>query len=836
MNTRSSISSPAVLTACMLFSLMLSGPASAAENAASIDWVPFDDLSATQLNSLPWYCTGGYVQPDDFAEPAPHGDSGPIEATAASGEHVRNGVTRLSGDVEVRQGQRLVKSPRVTLDDNQEIANIEGPMRLREPGLLMTGSHAEINLATGTGLIDDASFLIHSAHLRGEAKTLDRQPNTDLVITGGKFTRCEPTSNMWSITGSDIRLEPRTGVGTARNVTVRVKDVPVAWVPWIRFPMDDKRQSGFLFPSLSQDSRGGTDITVPYYFNLAPNYDATYKLRSMWKRGFIHDGQFRWLTERTENAVNAAFLREDDKFDERERFDETTSGTGTTAEFEKEDRWLLHVSHDGIWSPRWRTSISYSAVSDIDYLHDIGGDVGSSSVRRFTDPADRSLSSRRSAALDRKGQIQYRGDAWTWLLLAHGYQNLDRDGQEQYERLPKLAGNYADTWSIFDLDLDLEYTYFDKDNEDISGRRAIIGGRALVDAAASIPLRTVWGFAEPSLSVVHRSYNLDDTPENARTNPHVTTPVFSFDAGLYFDRLFTIQQTGFQQTLEPRIFYLYVEEKDQDDLPEFEATPLTPGFAQLFREKRFSGVDRIGDANQLSVGITTRLLHQDTGAELVSASMGQIYHFKDREVIFRPEPGFDPEADSSPIFAQATLNLHNGLRITGSYEWEPRLNRSNRGKLSLKYNPDERHIFNFSYINANEEVENLGQFRNEEETDLSFIWPVSGQWSVVGRWNFNWDDHQTIESLFGFEYNDCCWKSRLVFRRFLQEPRNFTVLVDDPGSPSGFREINRRERRADTGIFFEFQLKGLATLGRRLDSLLEEAIAGYREREQDIGF
>ncbi|MBD3649364.1 MAG: LPS assembly protein LptD, partial [Pseudomonadales bacterium] len=361
-----------------------------------------------------------------------------------------------------------------------------------------------------------------------------------------------------------------------------------------------------------------------------------------------------------------------------------------------------------------------------------------------------------------------------------GFQNLDPQGQEQYETLPRLSATYFESLSIFEVAMEFEYTNFAKDNENVGGLQGIVGERALADASLSMPLRAVWGFIEPSINVVHRRYDLEDTPDGFRTDPALTTPGFSLDAGLFFDRFFEFRGRELQQTLEPRIFYLYVEEDPQDDLPVFEVSPLTPSFSQLFRENRFTGRDRIGDANQISVAATTRFLQRDTGAEFLSASIGEIWYFKDREVVYQPRPGDDNESSTSAIFTEGRITLENGLRIVGSYEWDHRVNRSNRGKFSLKYNPDDRHIFNLSYIYTSDEVERRSQFRNEEESDLSFIWPLSGKWSLIGRWNYGWDENQTIESLLGVEYNDCCWKSRLVFRRYLKEPRNLTLIVDDP--------------------------------------------------------
>lgn len=805
------------------------------KTAAELDWVPREALDAAAAQTLPWYCNGMYVAPSFGADIAPD----QIAATADTTEHVTDDYSVLTGDVVVEQRDREVRAPRITIDHKTDIATIEGPLVVREPGLVLTGAGAKFNLYDDTGTVDLATFLLHQTSLRGSADSIERLPNTDLDLDRAVFTRCNPESNVWAIGGKHIRLEQRTGFGTARDVTFRLEGVPVAWVPWIRFPIDDERHTGFLMPGIGYDSSGGTDLWAPYYFNLAPQYDATYQPRSLWKRGIIHDLQFRFLAGPSTNEINMGFIRQDDIYDDRYLIDETSDTTDTSTvdvpPFREQDRWFVNARHSGGWTSRWKSTVSYSAVSDIDYLHDIGGDVGSTTVDKFVGPIDQGLANRRSAALDRQGKIQYRGDAWNYALLIQAFQNLDPDGAEQYELLPRLSGDYANHFGPVDLDLALEYTFFDKDNTGLTGPLAIIGERAVADVGVSWRKSVIWGFVEPSLGVVHRKYSLEDTPAGTRANPEITTPRFSLDAGLFFDRFFEVGDHRLQQTLEPRAYYLYVEEDNQDDLPQFDASPSTPSYDQLFRDNRFSGKDRIGDARQISVGVTTRLLDQDTAAQFFEASLGQIYYLEDREVVFQPRPSEDPEARESPLFSQARLSLENGLNVAASLEWEPDVGRTNRSNVSIKYVSGDRKIFNLSYIYTSPEVQPASLVQNAEETDLSFIWPIKGRWSAIGRWNFSWDRHQTIESLAGFEYNDCCWKARVVIRRFLKEPRNITVLQDDPASPTGFTPVSRTVLPDDKGIFIEFQMKGLATLGRRLDLLLEDAIPGYEKREEQIG-
>ena len=824
-----------LLTSLITWSATSSSAEPQDRSAAEIDWVAKSDLSAEDASELPWFCNGMY------APPTLEGIEGDTQmfATSDSALHVVDHSTSLSGNVVVVQGKKRVTAPFITRDAATEITSIEGPLVMREEGLLLTGEKARTNLFAGTGVIDNATFLLHQASLRGTANRLVQDADKKILIDQGEMTRCDPTSNVWKMKGENIELDPDAGWGVAKNVTLKIKDVPVFYFPWFRFPINDKRQSGLLSPSVGYDSDGGTDIVIPYYFNLAPNYDATYQFRSLWKRGFIHDGQLRYKNEYSDNEINGAILAGDDIYDERELFDQTSNGTDTSSidvpDFEKQNRWLLNLRHEGEWGTRWKTTVNYSAVSDLDYLEDIGGDVGSEAVDKFIGPVDSSLANRRSAALTRLGKVEYRDGRFAASLFVQGFQNLDPNGSEQYEKIPSLTAGYNNEIGAIDYKVDFDYSLFTKDNTDIRGINAIVGERVTSSVNFSIPYRQLWGFVKPSLSVIHRKYNLDDTPTNFRANPEETIPVFSLDSGLYFDRFFDFAGNSFQQTLEPRLYFLYAQEAFQDDLPSFDASPLTPSFSQLFRENRFAGEDRIGDARQLSVGLTTRFLFQDTGAELLSMSLGQIYYFKDRTVLLNRIESESPTARESALFAEARLKLGENFTARSSFEWEPDANRSNRGQLSIKYSDNERRIFNFSYLNTSEEAQRATIEQQSEESDITFIWPIVNNWSAIGRWNFGWDTHQTIESFIGFEYNDCCWKTRLVARRFLKEQRTITILADDPSSATGFSTTNTLVTPADTGIFFEFQLKGLSTLGRRLDSLLEQSIPGYRNREDLIG-
>ena len=821
-----------VLAFFVIFSLAYI-PSIHAQSAAEVDWVPAGELDEQQRQTLPWYCDGLYIQPEEFREQTQADELLPIHISAQDVLHVARHSTTFTGDVEIQRGARRINAAFVSVDTATDIATMHGPVTIREPGLLLQGEDATGNFVTGTAAINGATFLLHQSQLRGSAAEIYKDENNQLLIRDGVFTRCDPQQNTWSMHGQSILLRTREGYGVARNVVLKIKQFPVAYFPYFRFPLSDRRQSGFLMPGIGQRSDSGVELLVPYYFNLAPQYDMTYRLRSLWKRGLVHDWEFRYLTKSTNNFIDGAFIREDNIYDDTTDFD--LSSGANTPKFKKQDRWLIHVTHESGWNSRWKSSVRYSGVSDNDYLSDIGGSVGSASPGSTASSNERNLANRISPALKRTGSIGYYGDKWTSTLQLQGFQNLDDFSREQYEKLPELSLTYRDSFKLLNLNTKFRYTYFDRDTDGLTGVSAITGQRAVFDVTLEMPLRNRWGFIIPSLNLIHRKYDLDAAPGSARDSPELTTPSLSLDTGLIFDRFFNWRGRQFQQTLEPRLFYLYTQFDRQNDLPQFDTSATTPSYAQIFRRNRFSGYDRIADAQQLSAGVSTSLLSAHTGAELVKASIGQIYYFKDRKVIFRPKPGDDPSANSSALFTQFRLALGSSLTVNSSFEWQPHKRRSNRGNFSFKYHPDDHRIINLTYSYTSPEVQSVNSFQNQEESDVSFIWPIAGKWSLIGRWNFGWDDDQTIESLFGVEYNDCCWKLRIVSRRFLEDPRLLVIVIDDPSSPGGRTEITTLDNRANAGIFLEFQLKGLADLGGRLDRFLEDSIPGYRARENRIG-
>ncbi len=768
-----------------LLPMLLALPGGASATAALDDWA-----SA----GFTGQCRGQYIQPD----PGPIQDNR-TRATADRLTHNTDQSSSLEGDVRISRGDQHLMADLASFDSTTETYNAEGNVRLRQPGLLVKGESISGNLAAGTVSVDDASFLLHRNRVRGTATRIHRDNTNNLHLDAGQFTTCEPGDNTWVVRSETVNFKPDEGYGVARNITLRIKDVPVAWSPYLRFPIDDTRQSGFLMPGIGQDKDGGLEIALPYYFNLREDYDAVYTLRSIWQRGFMHEGELRYLSDYGMNTLAVAWLPSDDEYDAHRQV-----LSGNPASLDEQDRWLANINHRGRRGG-WSSGINYTAVSDVDYFDDFGGFIGAAPGSDL----------RRSPALLRTGFLTYATESWRSSLELRSFQALTRARQPEYEVLPRfsLAGNHAlgqvDTAGL------VQFTRFDN-----SSTTDPTGSRLVVDAQAALPLRQPWGFFTPTIGVLHRDYSLDNVPAGSGDNPDITTITAAMDTGLTFARRTDFAGADLLQTLEPRLHYLYVEYKSQSHLPVFDSTRLTPSYDNIHRENRYTGYDRVGDANRFAFRLSTSVSSMATGQHFLTAGIGRIFHLDNRKVNFQLPAGVNPRDDTSPLFMDLSASIGN-LYFNTFYAFDTGDNRSSRGFAGIRYRGEQGHVLNFNYAMTERSVQRASSTRNEEETDVSFLVPVNDRWRILGRWRFGWDNRQTIESLVGVEYNSCCWQARIVFRRNLEESR--LVVFTTPGQAPQLMS----DRRADSGIYFEFQLKGLGALGGRLDSLLQNSIPGY---------
>lgn len=808
-----------------------------------LDWVPREQLTPAQLAEVGPYCEGSYIEPtrpgmDDKTAM----DEAPlfVSAKASRYEQEKEAAT-LAGDVVLRQSSMQIEANEATLHQAENRGELKGNVRIRDNGMLVVGDHAEIQLDNGEAKVDNAEYVIHKGHVRGSALYAKREENAVVRLKDGTYTRCEPGSNAWQLKGNNVKLDPATGFGSATNVTLRVKDVPVFYTPYIYFPIDDRRQSGFLAPSLSSSSDNGFTFSTPYYFNLAPNYDATLYPTYMVKRGLLMEGEFRYLTQGSEGQVGAAYL--DDQEDERK----------LQSEYE-DQRWMYNWQHRGGLDQRLLAEVDYTDISDPYYFQDLDSDLENLETPDF---------------LNQRGTLTWRGDSYTARLNAHAFEPTSVIDITPYDRLPQLSldGRLPFEAGGLNMFYSTEYVRFDRDlrsgnfvdedgnvspwyDNNVSGIDRATGDRVHIEPGLSLPMQRTWGFLTPSLKYAYTQYDLDldsigksQVGGDFEDKPDRSVPIFSVDSGLYFDRNTNWFGSNYRQTLEPRAFYLYVPEEDQDDIPVFDTSEPAFNYAALWRDNRFSGRDRFGDENKLSLGVTNRWI-EDNGFERQRFSIGQAIYFADRKVQM---PGIDyrdrddAQADVSPYALEYVYRFNRDWRLTSDFNWDPDSHTTRSGSMMFHYQPEANpnKVVNLGYRYRNDTVRYdqatgrwvygsdfgtpgspnyIEDYYKIEQHDFSVIWPIVPQWSVIARWQHDYAQNRTLEAFGGFEYDSCCWKLRLINR--------YWVDYDETSLDPNVNE------EGDRGIFLQIVLKGLGNvLGGSTETFLDQGIEGYRERE-----
>ena len=661
----------------------------------------------------------------------------------------------LSGGVLLRRGDRLAGADSATYDPLTRALQLLGAVRYEGPNSSVSSESAEFAYDTGRIRFEGADFSIGSRNGRGEAGVLEINQDGVLQLNDVGYTTCPPESEDWIIQASDIALDTNTGVGTAKGVRLRFKGVPILYSPYLSFPISDARKSGMLTPEFGSTGRSGNDFSLPYYWNIADNYDATLTPRLLTARGVQMGTEFRYLLNNSFGTVNFEYLPNDNRIDE--------------------DRQLLDIEHQTLFSNGWRNQVDFREVSDNQYFEDLGGSLSLSSITHLN----------RSLLLD------YYGDNWSLAGLFQDYQTIDEaiaPSDEPYRRLPQIraSGYWPKAFLGLDYRFDSEVVNFDRDV-------GVTGWRMNVAPSVELPLRKAGWFVVPGVTFDHTRYALEDTAPGAEREPWRSLPISSLDMGLNFERLMKGSE-GRIQTIEPRILYVHVPYQNQSDIPVFDTILPDLNLVQLYRKNRFLGVDRITDTDQLSIGITSRILETGSGRELMSATIGQALYLSNQSVNIPGQPM--SVAETSDYIAEVRFLLYDNLNFDIGHQWSGGDDGTTRSEARLQYRPAANKILNLAY-----------RFRRDslEQGDLSWSWPLSQNWNFVGRYNFSFRDREPLEQFYGLEYESCCWGLRLVSRRY----------------------ISTRDGTRDSSIGLQLVLKGMTSVGTAAGRLLERGILGY---------
>lgn len=802
-------------------------PSAQSSSARNLDWVPLEQLTEQQKAAMPSGCCGAYISPERTDPDAQlHPAKASVRATAESSETRQQTTVVMSGDVKLTQGYRMLSADKAVFNQVTRAAEISGNIAIREPGLLLHADRAEMDIDSGNASLHNATFVLYESRIRGTAERLEKFGDRIFILEDSRFTSCEPDSNLWSVTGSEVKINNEKRYGTAKHMRLNIKDVPVLYSPYLRFPVGKDRLTGFLFPSIGFDTHHGIDdFSAPFYWNIAPNYDMTVTPRYMYEHGTSLDAELRHMSEQLDTTLSGSYAAEDQG--NYSDYDQQKIEQGLRTDYTGEERWLLKLEQQGGHGQRWSSEIDYTDLSDVDFLRDFNKS---------------SLDSNRQPNINKMAAVAYRSNNWLFSAKAQEFRVLTEESQIPYRELPRINANGSYRWEDWLVELNNEYVNFDLNSYyNQNTDNIILGERFRTDYGLTWDKDFVWGFFKPGAAVKSLNYQLDDAAlaDTANASPSLVVPQASLDMGLYFERESNLFNNSLVQTLEPRAFYFYSDHQDHSDLYgvtvndryiNFDTSELTFTYNQLFRDTRFSGGDRIDDANHLALGVSSALISSTTGIERLRMSLGQIYYFADRNVVAANNVNTSEaySRSSSELAGQLSGQIGESLRFSSDLAYDHNNHYVTSASAGINYIDDDYRIFNLSYrytrnpqaTNPSNPVPVFDSTLNQ--IDASLIWPVSTQWSVIARSNYDFTYDLELDSFAGLEYNDCCYRLRVMGRRWLNFDYN-----------SNFMQTATNDDY-DQGIFVDIQLKGLGSISERIGKLLDKAIIGYSAREESL--
>jgi LPS-assembly protein len=658
--------------------------------------------------------------------------------------------TVLRGNVVVQRDDTVLQGQLAEYDQVRDQLFLEGEVVYRSGGSVILGDSAQMQLGEERGEIVNARFLFPEIHGLGSADSLSIADPAHVSLKGIRYTTCPPEKEDWLLRASELSLDRESNTGEAYHAVLTFMNVPFLYSPYLNFPLEG-RKTGLLPPTVGTSEKNGTDISLPFYWNIAPNQDATLTARNLTARGGMLMSEYRFLTEDTKGQLNGDYLKDDKIYGD--------------------DRSYFAGSHSARLSEGWRSELLYQEVSDALYFDDLGASQAASSQTH----------------LERRARLSYRDQYWNFLGQVQDYQTLD--GSEPYQRLPQLSltGVSPRRSNRPQLSLESEAVAFRHDSKIPTGNRLDL------KPSLSLPLEGAAWFFTPKAAWRYTEYQLEDYS----LGEHYirSMPISSLDTGLFFERELAVADTPYIQTLEPRLFYLNVPYRGQNEIPLFDTSLNDFSFSQMFRDNRFSGADRQGDAHQLTAALTTRFIDDASGKERFRAAIGQIHYYQDRRVTLR-QNGATETRTTSNMVGELGFRPSDALTLGITDEWDPEQQITERLSARLRYAPNERQVLGMSY--------RYDRSKLQRQADALMLWPLAPQWRLLGRWNYDLENEKSLDTIGGIEYESCCWTVRLIARA----------------------ARNTIEDELDHAYFVTLELKGLATLGRSLEDEVGRDILG----------
>jgi LPS-assembly protein len=819
-------------------------------------------------------CGGHYIEAPFASSEAPLVDNKLIRITSNELLFAQHGTSIGQGEVTItRFGQQIIASKAYLYRDptTGKLNAIEllDNVTLREPNSFFIANRGSFNLETKAESLHDILYrtaiysnpqnrpatpsvqeLQQTRHVYqlsawGKATLFNQDKPKIYEFDQASYSTCPPTSLAWQVKASHIELNKEAGRGSATHAKILVNGVPIFYAPYLSFPIDARRKSGFLWPIMGiSDDKLGPNFGLPYYWNMAPNYDMTITPAYLSKRSAKLSDLFRYLSPNTRGELNLEVLPHDPEFirfqKEMEAYyshldpelpaNQATLGKLNQLKNNSALRYAMNWENKTRFNEHWSSNVDFNYVSDDYYLRDI----------------DKNFNQITQNQLLQLAELDYKGQNWNFITRFQGYQTLHPVDEKtyfrnQYTRFPQFIfnGDYPDRAGGFEYFIDNEATHFDIRHNPGLDLTLPIGNRLNTQPGIARPINLPYLSVVPRLQFALTKYSLGNVDDTNPENPGRALPIIDVDAATYLDRNIKLFGYNFSQTLEPRAYYTYIPYRNQNDLPIFDTTVNTLTYDQLFIYNRFSGIDRINDANQIAMGLTTRLIDQQTGVEKVKAALGQIVYFRDRKVTlcqttgdFICPPSTSDFAGSgvkdvdnnnkrmlSPLSGLLTYMVNPNWSATANTIWNPQTRNLDNQSIGVHYQPlSTLKVINFGYnfvrkgdVLAGDRADSSAS--NLSSTDLSLNWPILRDWTAIGRWTQNWNHKHFQNLLYGLQYDSCCWAIRLV------TGRAFVGLT-----PNNTFQYN-------TQFYMHFALKGLGSVpvyGGDPSQLLNTNISGIQ--------
>lgn len=686
--------------------------------------------------------------------------------------HEGKQLTILQGDTKIVRGSETIRSELTNFLQLENRARLSGHVQYNADGIEVRAPYAEYNTKESRADFISPKYKYSSLNISGKARYGVRLKNKKMFLKNSTYTTCDLINPDWNLISKSTELDFERGVGTGKNVFVTVKGVPVFYSPYMQFSLDEQRKTGFLVPDFSGSWVKGPDVIAPFYWNIAENMDMLIEPSYIQERGSQITSHFRYLNNNYKGSIFLSYLDDDSQY--------KVSGKNTR---DNSDRYNIYLEHKQNFKNNLSVDMLYDKYSDKDYFDDFGSGISRSSTSYKT----------------RHLKLNYNFNGWDINSRFKGYQVFDKNvnsSSKPYDILPEI--NLSKRWDKKFASFDLKSSLSKWDHiSKVDGARADIQiGLDKVFQMRGISIK-------PRLKIQHTSYDLDNQVAGFTSTPSKTIPIFTLDNQITLTK--QIKNTDIAHQVRPRIFYLYSGEENQDDIPIFDTGLNEFTYSQLFRDNSYSGLDRNSDTNQMTISISSSFYNLKEFRNIFTASVGRIIYFEDRNISTDNNTTYT--TPNSNIIGELEYNpvKNISLKSTFLYDTNGKNNKTQKNIHSFQYRGKGNNVFNASYRYRKDDT---------EQGDISFAYGINDRLNILGRWNYDFKNNSNaenagdIETLAGLEYESCCWKARLVQRRY---------KVDT--------EIYEKD------IQFQIMLKGFTDVGTPLGDLIADSIKGYMDEE-----